>query len=116
MYLVPVDVWYIIPFDVVEGNLSLNLTPRKGHKFAQYMEGWNLLRGAEKKKAVKAAAACLPGEISLSRVEMSGNSRSLHFARCASLRSDDSALSTRGSLRAGSRLRSGDSALGRPEA
>jgi hypothetical protein len=36
VYLVPVDVWYIIPFDVVEGNLSLNLTPRKGHKFAQY--------------------------------------------------------------------------------
>ena len=47
VYLVPVDVWYIIPFDVVEGNLSLNLTPRKGHKFAQYMEGWNLLRGRE---------------------------------------------------------------------
>jgi hypothetical protein len=55
---VPVDVWYIIPFDVVEGNLSLNLTPRKGHKFAQYMEGWNLLRGAEKKKAV------VPGGVS----------------------------------------------------
>jgi hypothetical protein len=52
VYLVPVDVWYIIPFDVVEGNLSLNLTPRKGHKFAQYMEGWNLLRGAEKKARV----------------------------------------------------------------
>ena len=50
VYLVPVDVWYIIPFDVVEGNLSLNLTPRKGHKFAQYMEGWNLLRGREKRK------------------------------------------------------------------
>jgi hypothetical protein len=44
-----------IPFDVVEGNLSLNLTPRKGHKFAQYMEGWNLLRGAEKKARKKAA-------------------------------------------------------------
>jgi hypothetical protein len=52
VYLVPVDVWYIIPFDVVEGNLSLNLTPRKGHKFAQYMEGWNLLRGAEKRARV----------------------------------------------------------------
>jgi hypothetical protein len=54
VYLVPVDVWYIIPFDVVEGNLSLNLTPRKGHKFAQYMEGWNLLRGAEKRARKKA--------------------------------------------------------------
>ena len=49
VYLVPLDVWYIIPFDVVDGHSALRLTPRKGHKFAQYMEGWNLLRGAEKK-------------------------------------------------------------------
>jgi hypothetical protein len=48
VYLVPIDLWYIIPFEVVQGNLSLNLTPRKGHKYAQYMEGWNLLRGKEK--------------------------------------------------------------------
>jgi hypothetical protein len=48
VYLVPVDVWYIVPFDVVERNCSLNLTPRKGHKFSQYMEAWNLLRGQEK--------------------------------------------------------------------
>jgi hypothetical protein len=64
VYLVPVDVWYIIPFDVVEGNLSLNLTPRKGHKFAQYMEGWNLLRGrvkASRKKSV-AHGALMAGE------------------------------------------------------
>jgi hypothetical protein len=44
VYLVPLDLWYIIPFEVAEGNLSLNLTPRKGHKFSQYMEAWNLLR------------------------------------------------------------------------
>ena len=44
VYLVPIDLWYIIPFEVAEGNLSLNLTPRKGHKFSQYMEAWNLLR------------------------------------------------------------------------
>lgn len=43
--LVPIDLWYIIPFDVMAGNLSLNLTPQKGHKFAQYMEAWNLLLG-----------------------------------------------------------------------
>ena len=50
VYLVPVDVWYIIPFGVVEDNYSLNLTPRKGHKFSQYMEGWSLLRGRERRK------------------------------------------------------------------
>jgi len=45
VYLVPIDLWYIVPFEVVESHLSLNLTPRKGHKYAQYMEAWNLLRG-----------------------------------------------------------------------
>ena len=44
VYLVPIDVWYIVPFEVAEKNASLNLTPRPGHKFAQYMEAWNLLR------------------------------------------------------------------------
>jgi len=47
VYLVPIDLWYLIPFEVVQTNLSLNLTPRKGHKFSQYMEAWNLLRGEE---------------------------------------------------------------------
>ena len=41
------DVWYIIPFDVVEGNLSLNLTPRKGHKFAVYGRVESAARGGE---------------------------------------------------------------------
>jgi hypothetical protein len=45
VYLVPIDVWYIIPFEIVQGNHSPNLTPRSGHKFSHYMEGWNLLRG-----------------------------------------------------------------------
>jgi len=30
--------------------LSLSLTPRKGHKFGQYMEGWNLLRGNRRRR------------------------------------------------------------------
>jgi hypothetical protein len=45
VYLVPIDLWYIIPFEVMEKNSSLNLTPRKGHKFCQYMEAWELMRG-----------------------------------------------------------------------
>jgi PD-(D/E)XK endonuclease len=48
VYLVPIDVWYIIPFEVAQENLSLNLTPRKGHKFSQYMEAWKLLLGTER--------------------------------------------------------------------
>ena len=46
IYLVPLDVWYIIPYAMAEKNASLNLTPRKGRKFSRYMEAWNLLRGA----------------------------------------------------------------------
>jgi len=45
VYIVPIDLWYIIPFEVVAGNLSLNLTPSAGHKFAQYMEAWHLMSG-----------------------------------------------------------------------
>jgi hypothetical protein len=44
VYLVPIDLRYIIPFEVAARNLSLNLTPYDGHKFAQYMEAWHLLQ------------------------------------------------------------------------
>src|SRR5579884_1903465 len=47
VYLVPIDLWYIIPFEVAARNKSLNLTPYDGHKFAQYIEAWHLLRGDE---------------------------------------------------------------------
>lgn len=47
VYLVPIDLWYIIPFEVAANNKSLNLTPYDGHKFAQYIEAWHLLRGDE---------------------------------------------------------------------
>jgi hypothetical protein len=57
VYLVPIDLWYIIPFEVVERNRSLNLTPRKGHKYAQYREAWHLLRGEDRTERKKARAA-----------------------------------------------------------
>ena len=48
VYLVPIDLWYIIPFEVVERNLSVNLTPYlNGHKNSQYIEAWHLLRGRD---------------------------------------------------------------------
>jgi hypothetical protein len=59
VYLVPIDMWYIIPFVVAETNVTLHLTPRKGYKFAQYMEAWNLLRG-EKKAPRKRSVAHHP--------------------------------------------------------
>ena len=49
VYLVPIDLWYIIPFDMVKDVRTLTLIPRSGHKFSQYMEAWNLLRGRPKR-------------------------------------------------------------------
>ena len=49
VYLVPIDLWYIIPFEVAARNLSLNLTPYDGHKFSQYMEAWHLMEGDGKR-------------------------------------------------------------------
>ena len=49
VYLIPIDLWYIIPFDVVDDVTTLALIPRSGHKFSQYMEAWHLLRGREKR-------------------------------------------------------------------
>lgn len=52
VYLAPIDLWYIIPFDVAKEIKTLTLIPRSGYKFAQYMEAWNLLRGRQKRVRV----------------------------------------------------------------
>ncbi len=45
VYLVPIDLWYIIPFELAARKSSLSLTPYNGEKFGQYMEAWHLLPG-----------------------------------------------------------------------
>jgi len=32
VYLVPIDLWYLVPFEVAQNNWSLNLTPCRGHR------------------------------------------------------------------------------------
>ena len=49
VYLVPLDLWYVIPFAVVKDIKTLTLIPRTGYKFSQYMEAWHLLRGRQKR-------------------------------------------------------------------
>lgn len=45
IYLVPLDVWYILPFEATAGTVSLQFAPeRTGHKYQRYMEAWYLLR------------------------------------------------------------------------
>lgn len=40
VYLVPLDVWYILPFEAMAGTVSLQFTPgRKGQKYQQYYGG-----------------------------------------------------------------------------
>jgi hypothetical protein len=51
IYIVPIDLWYIVPFEVAAGNLSVNLTPSAGHKFAQYREAWGLMCGTGRSKS-----------------------------------------------------------------
>ena len=45
-YVVPLEVWYILPARIVVFQGKVTLTPsRKGHKYEPYMEACNLLRG-----------------------------------------------------------------------
>jgi hypothetical protein len=47
VYVAPVDVWYIVPFEVMaRRGTSLQLTPGKvDEPLAGYLEAWGLLRG-----------------------------------------------------------------------
>ncbi len=46
IYLVPLDLWYVIPFDVVRSSPSLHLGPNaRSVRFARYMEAWHLMSG-----------------------------------------------------------------------
>jgi PD-(D/E)XK nuclease superfamily protein len=48
VYLVPEDIWFIIPEAVVHGQRSVALYPRlKKSKYAKYMEAWRFLKGEE---------------------------------------------------------------------
>ena len=50
MYLIPIDTWYIIPFEVIGlTNSSLHFTPggKVRQKHEAYREAWHLLRGRD---------------------------------------------------------------------
>jgi hypothetical protein len=45
IYLVPPDIWYILPFEATGENLTLQFTPAgRWEKHAQYREAWDLLK------------------------------------------------------------------------
>lgn len=54
-YVIPVDVWYILPSKVaVTGtNSQITLSPgNRGHKYEPYMEAWHLLLPTDKNSEV----------------------------------------------------------------
>jgi hypothetical protein len=47
VYLIPEDLWYIIPAEEIRGQGSVAIYPRlKNAKYGGYKEAWELLRGA----------------------------------------------------------------------
>jgi hypothetical protein len=55
-YVIPLDVWYIIPGDALRGKSQICLSPhRKISKYGRYREAWHLLRGKpQKSRAARA--------------------------------------------------------------
>jgi hypothetical protein len=57
VYLIPEDVWYIIPTEHIAGQTSLFFSPRlRNSKYGQYREAWHLLRGGERIERIEACA------------------------------------------------------------
>jgi PD-(D/E)XK endonuclease len=51
-YIVPRNIWYIFPFDVVANSGSVVLSPHlKTSKYGPYQEAWHLLRGEKAPEA-----------------------------------------------------------------
>jgi PD-(D/E)XK endonuclease len=47
IYLIPADIWYILPFETTGKSVSLHFTPgSKRDKHAKYREAWDLLGAA----------------------------------------------------------------------
>jgi len=45
LYIIPEDVWYIIPARIIATKTNVLLSPHwKGHKYERYIEAWHLFR------------------------------------------------------------------------
>jgi PD-(D/E)XK endonuclease len=59
VYLIPLDVWYIIPTAQVGGQTTIFFSPElKNSKYGQYKEAWHLLRGSPHGGTVDRIEAC----------------------------------------------------------
>ncbi len=66
-YVIPEDVWYILPAEiVVRLSSQIQLSPHcKKHRYARYKEAWHLLQEAVAKKDESASPASPESEISV---------------------------------------------------
>jgi hypothetical protein len=63
-YLIPEDIWYIIPAGSFQGQGSIGLYPRlKKSKYGRYKEAWHLLRGKSRSPGSVARIEGCAGEI-----------------------------------------------------
>ena len=69
-YVIPEDVWYIIPARrVLKGNMGfVSLSPSvPGHKYEKYKEAWELLRRGSGRKIAQLSAAAAPASLGMTR-------------------------------------------------
>src|SRR5438093_444836 len=63
-YLIPVDMWYIIPAERFSGQGSIALYPQlKKSKYGSYKEAWYLLRGSVVDRIEACAAQDRPARV-----------------------------------------------------
>jgi hypothetical protein len=61
-YVIPEDLWYIVPAKVVKGQWSMGLHPElEVSKYGKYEEAWHLLWGRKKAGVVGSIEACAEG-------------------------------------------------------
>ena len=61
-YVIPEDLWYIVPAKVVKGRWSMGLHPElEVSKYGKYEEAWHLLWGRKKAGVVGSIEACAEG-------------------------------------------------------
>jgi hypothetical protein len=63
-YVIPEDLWYIVPAKVVKGQWSMGLHPElEVSKYGEYEEAWHLLWGKKKAGFVGSIEACAEGGV-----------------------------------------------------
>jgi PD-(D/E)XK endonuclease len=59
-YLIPEDLWYIIPAEMIRGQGSVAVYPQlRCSKYAPYREAWHLLRGVASEATIASIQACV---------------------------------------------------------